>query len=104
MNCSLIQRRLSPGQRAVVRLIFSVPASVLLVSKRLLSRLESSLLLLFGLEVVLVPALLANLAPGHVRGVVPGAGLARPAHDARRTRRGGDFGALRRTGNANGAR
>ena len=71
------------------------------------SERERSLLLLLAGGVVLAPlalrARVANLAPGHVRRVAPGAGLARPALDARRPRRGDDFGVLRGTGNANGA-
>ena len=59
---------------------------------------ERSLLLLLARAFILMPALFANLAPGHVRGDAPAAGLGRAALAARRPRRGLDFGGLRRTG------
>ena len=67
-------------------------------------RERSLFLLLPDRGVGLVPALLANLAPRHIQGVVPLAGLRRPALAARRPRIGQDFRSLRRTGNENGAR
>ena len=61
-------------------------------------RERSLFLLLPDREVGLVPALHANLAPRHVPGVVPEAGLGRPALAARRPRIGQDFRVLSKNG------